>query len=167
MGSNITTESAVGQGSTFRFTVKFSHAEKVPSASPIPDDTQPKFFSGRVLVVEDDNVNQRVITLMLQRHKVDVIVASDGNEALAAISRGGWDLVFMDCHLPGIDGFEVTRRARALLAGKLLPIVALTANAQPEDRAACLAAGMNEFLTKPLRQEELRRCLAHWLPVAK
>ena len=167
MGGDITTESAVGQGSTFRFTIKFPLAEKLHTAAPFKPDNRPQFFAGRVLVVEDDTVNQRVITLMLQRHRLAVTIASEGNEALAAIARGGWDLVFMDCHLPGIDGFEVTRRARTLLAGRPLPIIALTANAQPEDRTACLAAGMNEFLTKPLRQEELRQCLEHWLPVAK
>ncbi|MBI3884352.1 MAG: response regulator [Opitutae bacterium] len=167
MGSHITTESVAGQGATFRFSVKFPHAEKLPAPAPAATDPRTQFFSGRVLVVEDDRVNQRVITLMLQRHRLEVAVAADGNDALAAIGRGGWDLVFMDCHLPGIDGFEVTRRARALLAGQPLPIVALTANAQPEDRAACLAAGMDEFLTKPLRQEELRLCLARWLPASK
>ena len=167
MGANITTESAVGQGSTFRFTIKFPLAEKLPAAAPAKTDSRPQFFAGRILVVEDDTVNQRVITLMLQRHKLHVTIAGEGNEALAAIARGGWDLVFMDCHLPGIDGFEVTRRARTFLAGRPLPIIALTANAQPEDRTACLAAGMDEFLTKPLRQEELRRCLEHWLPSAK
>ena len=164
MGGKITIDSAIDQGATFRFELRFPLAEKLPVVVPASIASRSQFFAGRVLVVEDNEVNQRVITLMLKRHKLDVVLANDGSEALAAIGRGGWDLVFMDCQLPGIDGFETTRRARSLLAGRPLPIIALTANAQPEDRAACLAAGMDEFLTKPLRQEELRRCLERWLP---
>ena len=164
MGGTITAESTAGQGSTFQFTLSFQLSEQWHSTPPIPVDRRPQYFSGRVLVIEDDKVNQRVITLMLKRHQLTPELASDGNEALAAIASGSWDLVFMDCHLPGIDGFEVTRRVRTLLGGKPLPIIALTANAQPEDKAACLAAGMDEFLTKPLRQDELRECLARWLP---
>jgi CheY-like chemotaxis protein len=69
----------------------------------------------------------------------------------------------MDCQLPGIDGFETTRRARTQLAGQPLPIIALTANARSEDRAACLAAGMDDFVPKPIRSDALRSVLARWL----
>ncbi len=72
----------------------------------------------------------------------------------------------MDCLLPGMDGFEATRAIRAGLNGRPLPIVALTANAQPEDRADCIAAGMNDFLPKPVRRADLYNCLKKWLPPA-
>lgn len=101
--------------------------------------------------------------MMIERVGLECVVVSDGLTALTEIERGKCDLVFMDCQLPGIDGFETTRRARAFLAGRPLPIVALTANARPEDRAACLAAGMDDFLSKPIRSHELRECLHRWI----
>ena len=163
MGSIIASESQPGQGTTFRFAITFPLAAELPAPAPATGNISGRQFHGHVLVVEDDHVNQRVITLLLQRLGLEVTVAVDGPHALSAIERGGWNLVFMDCQLPGMDGYETTQRARVLLAGRPLPIVALTANARPEDREACLAAGMDDFLTKPIRQEELRVCLKQWL----
>jgi CheY-like chemotaxis protein len=80
------------------------------------------------------------------------------------LEQSRWDLVFMDCQLPGIDGFETTRRARQMLGSQPLPIVALTANVRPEDRDACLASGMDDFIAKPVRVGDLRTCLTRWLP---
>ena len=164
MGSVITSESQPGQGTTFRFSVTLSLASDSTPPFPVLPQSDARQFHGHILVVEDDNVNQRVITLLLQRLGLEVTVAGDGGKALAAIERGGWSLVFMDCHLPDMDGYETTQRARTILAGRPLPIIALTANARPEDREACLAAGMDDFLTKPLRQEDLHLCLKRWLP---
>ena len=163
MGSIIASESQPGQGTTFRFAITFPIAAELSTPAPAIGNGGARQFDGHVLVVEDDHVNQRVITLLLQRLGLEVTVAVDGPQALSAIERGGWNLVFMDCQLPGMDGYETTQRARVMLAGRPLPIVALTANARPEDRAACLAAGMDDFLTKPIRQEELRVCLKQWL----
>lgn len=125
--------------------------------------TLPRHFDARILVVEDDLINQRVIALMLQRLGLQCQVVPDGQAALNALQAGEWDLILMDCQLPGIDGLETTRRARLMLGERELPIVALTANARAEDRAACLAAGMDDFMAKPIRSDVLQACLARWL----
>jgi signal transduction histidine kinase/ActR/RegA family two-component response regulator len=165
MGGLITVESSNTIGSTFGFEIPLELDSNQKASTPsFPVRTQQPQFTGRILVVEDDAVNQRVITMMLQRLGVHCTIAGDGHAALAALERGGWDLVFMDCQLPGIDGFETTRRARLMLASQPLPIVALTANVRPEDRDACLASGMDDFIAKPVRIENLRTCLIRWLP---
>jgi len=166
MGGHITVESTTGAGSVFRFEIilEIDNNQKASTPSfPIAKPAQPQ-FTGSILVVEDDPVNQRVITMMLQRLGVECTIVGDGHAALAALERGRWDLVFMDCQLPGIDGFETTRRARKMLGPVSLPIVALTANVRPEDRDACLASGMDDFIAKPVRVDHLRTSLLRWLP---
>ncbi len=101
--------------------------------------------------------------MMLRRMGLETALASNGADAIARAVAEPWDVVFMDVRMPGIDGLEATRRIRQQLAGRKLRIVALTANAMEEDRAACLAAGMDDFITKPVGQEELRARLAAWL----
>ncbi len=167
MGGKIIVESELGRGSLFEFTVTFATARERHTPLPFAATTSlPKQFNARILVVEDDAVNQRVISLMLQRLGLQCQIVPDGQAALNALEAGSWDLVFMDCQLPGIDGLETTRRARLILGLRELPIVALTANARPEDRAACLAAGMDDFLAKPVRSDALQTCLARWLQPA-
>jgi two-component system, sensor histidine kinase len=165
MGGIITVESSPGSGSVFRFEIALElDVDQKASTPSFPVRATTPHFSGRILVVEDDPVNQRVITMMLKRLGVDCTIVGDGHLALAALERSEWDLVFMDCQLPGIDGYETTRRARQMLAGKALPIVALTANVRPEDRDACLVSGMDDFIAKPVRVEYLRTSLIRWLP---
>ena len=164
MGGSITVRSQPGQGSDFAFTLTLPLAKERETALPFAlNATLPKHFDARILVVEDDKINQRVITLMLQRLGLQCHVVPDGQAALNALEAGTWDLVFMDVQLPGIDGLETTRRARLMLGERELPIVALTANARAEDRAACLAAGMDDFITKPVRSDTLQACLVRWL----
>ncbi len=110
-----------------------------------------------VLVVEDSPVNQLVVSLMLQKLVCRVRLASNGLEALAQVGERRPDLILMDMRMPQMDGLEATRRLRAM--GCEVPIVALTANAMTEDRARCLAQGMNDFLAKPISLARLRSCL--------
>ena len=164
MGGRIAAQSTLGHGSIFEFTLSLPLAKERNTALPFAvSTTLPKHFDARILVVEDDIINQRVIALMLQRLGLQCQVVPDGPAALNALQAGEWDLVLMDCQLPGIDGLETTRRARLLLGDRELPIIALTANARAEDRAACIAAGMDDFMAKPIRTDELQTCLARWL----
>ena len=161
MGGRIQVRSTPGQGSVFNFSLAFPRAEDRPDL-PVP---APQPLSGRVLVVEDDRVNQGIVLLMLERLGMTAELAESGGAALDAVQRAHWNAVLMDCKLPGMDGCETTRRIRAVLGGRL-PIIALTASTADGDRADCRAAGMNDFLTKPIRMDELRACLAKWLAAA-
>ncbi len=118
-----------------------------------------------VLVVEDDAMNQMIVCSMLQNAGYLTSTADDGAQALDLLSRETFDLVLMDWQMPDMDGLEVTRRLRDGSVGEfgtVVPIIALTANAFAEDRAACLAAGMNDFLTKPVLAESLISAVARW-----
>lgn len=119
----------------------------------------------RVLVVEDEPVNQAIVGSMLDQAGFAVVLASDGATALESFAQSHFDLVLMDWQMPDMDGLEVTRRLRAGGAGehgKHVPILALTANAFAEDRAACMAAGMNDFLTKPVLGTDLVGAAMRW-----
>ncbi|WP_436968978.1 response regulator [Ectopseudomonas hydrolytica] len=128
--------------------------------------TQPqRERSARVLLVEDNPVNQMVAKGMLAKLGCQVLVAGHGGEALEALEREPVDLVLMDCNMPVMDGYEASRRIRANGRWPELPIVALTANALSDERERCRAAGMNDYLAKPFRREELAAMLDSWLPV--
>jgi len=165
MGGEITVASEPARGAVFAFAVTFPLARDSETAAIADPDTAASHpgLSGRVLVAEDDPVNQRVVQFMLERLGLDPVLVDNGRAALAVASRGEIDLVLMDCQMPEMDGFEATRRIRAQTAPRHLPIVALTANVMAEDRHACMAAGMDDFIAKPVRQEELRAVLARWL----
>jgi CheY-like chemotaxis protein len=115
-----------------------------------------------VLVAEDDTTNQLLVRDLLSRRGVEVTLAANGAQAVAAAAQGGFDLVLMDIRMPEMDGLTACRRIRALPNGGL-PIVALTANALAEERERCLAAGMDGYLTKPLESEALYAELCRWL----
>jgi signal transduction histidine kinase/CheY-like chemotaxis protein len=118
----------------------------------------------RVLLAEDNPVNRKLAIRLLEIAGYQPEVAENGRIALEKVTAGNFDLVLMDCQMPEMDGYEATRKIRAL-GGKFndLPIVALTANAMVGDRERCLASGMNDYLTKPLRKEEFGRLLERWL----
>ncbi len=167
MGGTLQVQSTVNKGTIFRLILPC----RLPDLTTLPRmEEAPRFVTpslrGRVLVVEDDSVNQQVIDLFLKKMNVTPTFAGDGEAAIKSATTEEFDIVLMDCQLPGIDGMEATRRIRAQLNGKPLPIVALTANASTHVREACLAAGMNDFLSKPVRFELLANMLQRHLPPA-
>jgi PAS domain S-box-containing protein len=120
---------------------------------------------GRILLAEDNRTNQLVALKMLQRLGYTADAVMNGREAVAAIEAKPYDLVLMDCQMPEMDGFEATRRIRALDGrGRQVTVVAMTANAMKGDREMCLSAGMNDYVAKPVVIETLGRVLQHWLP---
>ena len=165
MGGVLQVQSKLNQGTMFRLVLPCHLPESAVVVRRIA--TAPRFVTpslrGRVLVVEDDSVNQQVIELFLRKMNLTPTFAGDGEAAIATAATNPYDIVLMDCQLPGIDGLEATRRIREKLAGKPLPIVALTANASTHVREACLAAGMDDFLSKPVRFELLATVLSRHL----
>jgi CheY-like chemotaxis protein len=120
----------------------------------------------RVLIAEDNEVNQLVIEKMLAKRGFDVDVAADGVEALAKLATGAYAAVFMDCQMPNLDGYSTTARIREReRAGERLPVIAMTAHAMTGDRERCLEAGMDDYLSKPLRPDALDAVLERWLGV--
>ncbi|KAF0253249.1 hybrid sensor histidine kinase/response regulator [Pseudomonas putida] len=119
----------------------------------------------RILLVEDNPVNQLVAKGMLAKLGCQVQLATQGAEALELLEQDDFDLVLMDCNMPVMDGYEASRRIRQSGRWPELPIVALTANAMPEERERCRAAGMNDYLAKPFRREELLALVDHWVPL--
>ena len=126
-----------------------------PRAAATPDSAG---SSLRILLAEDHPVNQKVAQIMLTKSGHTVEVAADGAQAVEAARRGGFDLILMDMQMPVLDGLEATRRIRAEEAEQKRPrvtIIAMTANARDEDRATCLAVGMDDFVSKPIRMATL------------
>jgi len=160
MGGALQVQSTLNRGSVFRLILpcKLPDGIKAPEIPDVPSFVAPT-LAGHVLVVEDDSVNQQVMDLFLRKLHVTPSFALDGEVAVTTAISEPFDVVLMDCQLPGIDGLEATRRIRQKLGGKPLRIIAVTANASPHVREACLAAGMDDFLTKPVRFELLASVL--------
>jgi len=117
----------------------------------------------RILLVEDNPVNQMVANSMLNRMGYEVVIANDGQQALECVKAGNIDLVLMDCHMPVMDGFEATVQIREFLDGHSLPIVAMTADASTSDRERCINAGMDDHLPKPIKIDVLKDTIESWL----
>jgi CheY-like chemotaxis protein len=116
-----------------------------------------------VLLVEDNTVNQKVARRLLERNGCRVEIAENGRDALARLDQGDFDMVFMDCHMPEMDGYEATAEIRRREEGvRRTPIIAMTANAMEGDREKCLAAGMDDYVAKPIREPDLRAAIARW-----
>ena len=145
----------------------------MPGANPLPPASSTLTqtaastavgHSARLLLVEDNFINQKVATLMLKHLGFNADIAHNGAEAVDAVARQAYDLILMDCLMPEMDGLEATRVIRARTDyGSRVPIVAMTANAFAEDRRACLEAGMSDYLPKPVREAELAAKLNQWL----
>jgi signal transduction histidine kinase len=172
MGGRIEATSEPGRGSEFRFTALFDlalatveDAPRPPAPSPAP--SADALRGRRVLLVEDNELNQIVATELLKIVcGAEVVVADDGEEALARLADDRFDAILMDVQMPGMDGYEVTRRIRRDPVHGRVPIIAMTAHAREEDRERCLASGMNDFVSKPFEPEELSRVLARWVEPA-
>ena len=169
MGGEVSVRSTPGQGSCFTATVLCEPAEPAPADPGSPAgfarasswSTLPAAEGLRVLVAEDNEVNQVVIEGLLQLLGHRATTVTNGSQAVERAAEGGWDVVLMDMQMPELDGLEATRAIRRLPApyGQV-PVIAMTANARDEDRAACLAAGMNDFVSKPVNVKALRAALS-------
>jgi CheY-like chemotaxis protein len=162
MGGTISLESRLGEGSCFTVQLPFLVTEQ-PRPIAEPADAGDGYTGVGILVVDDNRVNQRVLKLMLERLDIQPDLLSDGDAAIARVEAGGIDLVFMDIEMPRLDGMEATRRLRAAGYSDLY-VIALTAFSFNAFRKDCEAVGMNDFLTKPLRNEDLLAALNRfWL----
>ncbi|MES3013729.1 MAG: ATP-binding protein [Pseudomonadota bacterium] len=163
MQGQVQVESRLGAGSHFHVDLPL---RRVSGSVPRPQAAQPRDddLPVSVLVVEDDPVNQLVVMEMLRKLGCEVDVVDDGEAAHNAVRAASYDMVFMDCHMPVLDGFEATRRIRAgeRPGDDALIIVALTADSLPSDRQRCLDAGMNDFLTKPVSSSQLSAVIERW-----
>lgn len=164
MDGRISVTSSVGQGSTFFVDIPMRLATNqivVNGNFATSADEDLHRAPARVLVAEDNPINQTVITSMLEGFDCDVTLVENGEEALQAIAECEFDIVFMDCQMPIMDGLSATQTARE--RGDKLPIVAVTANVMKGDREICLAAGMNDYVSKPLVAERLHSMLSQWV----
>jgi signal transduction histidine kinase/CheY-like chemotaxis protein len=165
MGGAISVESAPGIGSTFGFTVR---AEPTDAVAPVLEPSPlASAATWRILIAEDNPVNQRVASRMLQQAGHTVEIASNGRDAVERFSTGAFDMILMDVHMPLLDGFEATARIREIerSRGSRIPVIALTASAMTGDRERCLQAGMDGYLSKPVSRDELLRIIGEFMCV--
>ncbi len=168
MGGSLGVESEEGKGSAFWFIASFQCSDQAVAAveQPANKNTQLQ-LSAKVLLVEDNQINQMVAMKMLQKVGLKAVLANNGVEALAILKEQAFDLVLMDCQMPEMDGFDATREIRKqaikALHDKPLPIIAMTANVMSGDRERCLEVGMDDYIGKPVQRDKLESVLREWL----
>ncbi len=160
-GGDIWVDGDMGKGSTFSFTARFELSKGAPGESPVVEPLQ-VYGNGRrglrVLMAEDNTVNQKLVARLLEKRGYSVVTVTDGHEALAALEKEPFDLVLMDVHMPSMGGFEATaaiRKREKETPAQPVRIIAMTASAMKGDRERCLAAGMDGYVSKPIRDKEL------------
>ncbi len=174
MGGTIHVESEVGKGSKFIFSIPLDVSEaqdldklKVSYTSQLPDNSKQLSCKARVLVVEDNVVNQRVAQGMLEKMNVTVDLADNGQLGLDKLTEAEYDLVLMDIQMPVMDGYQASRSIRNEATGIInhqVPVIAMTASAMQDDQDKCYQAGMNDFIPKPVDPRHLANMLMKWLP---
>jgi CheY-like chemotaxis protein len=169
MGGDIAVQSQVGHGSTFWLTARFANSAGavdtvlVNVAYPAEQELKAHFAGARILLAEDDPVSVEIARTLMQEAGLHVDHAVDGVEAVEMAKRMNYDLIVMDMQMPKLGGVDAARTIRALPCRERIPIVAMTANAFAADRARCLEAGMNDFVSKPIDPEALFGTLLRWL----
>jgi len=179
MGGSVGVRSSLGQGSRFWFRIKAARDRDalIEPTAPAGNATtvsqagiEPNKLHGRVLLAEDNAVNRLVMSAHLAKFQITVLSAEDGHQAVALGTSGErFDCILMDVRMPNLDGLEATRQIRAwerLYGQPRCPIIAVTANAFAEDQRECEAAGMDDFISKPVLMADLQRALQRWLPTA-
>jgi CheY-like chemotaxis protein len=162
MGGEIWVDGDVGSGSTFSFTARFEPSKVAPvELAPVAQTAEPNGDGRRglrILMAEDNTVNQTLVSRLLEKRGYSVVTVADGHEALAVMEKEQFDVVLMDVHMPSMGGFEATAAIRKREREKPAPpvrIIAMTASAMKGDRERCLAAGMDGYVSKPIRDKEL------------
>jgi CheY-like chemotaxis protein len=168
MGGSLGVASEEGKGSEFWFTTNFQIAN---DASDIDNETkiskETMHFDAKVLLVEDNPINQMVAQKMLEKVGLKPVLANNGVEALKLLDEQSFDLVLMDCQMPELDGFDATREIRKqdirAINSQPVPVVAMTANVMSGDRERCLEVGMDDYIGKPVQRDQLTAVLNKWL----
>ncbi len=167
MGGNIHVNSTPNEGSVFTFEIQFRTHQNIHPKDVIKNSKDIQMDGVRVLVAEDNSVNQQVISELLAYHGIEVDIAINGQEALDKIQKNHYDLVLMDGQMPVMDGYQATREIRKTPEFAELPIIAVTAYALESEKENAIAAGMNEHLSKPIDPEQLDAVLSKWLNIEK